>query len=243
MNQAAGCLNVEGPRDGLGKIYLVQGRVVHATTSTGGWAVLALAEMIGWADGAFRFRTGEASPEVTINLPLERLLLDASFSADESKRGSQEKPAPVRADTVLKLRALDQLDTSIELPVTAAGLLSVLDGRRSLEQTSRIIGLPINQVLELAARVVQLGLAAPASAPRVAQGFLTELTARVVRILGPVGAIVVEDALEDLRLDGTELPFDAINDLVKTISDQFRSDQQRTQFSSASRELRAKYKC
>lgn len=242
LNRASGCLNVEGPSNALGKVYLLQGRVVHAATSRGGWAIPAMAEMVVWAEGTFRFRNGETSPEVTIDVPLERLLLNASISADESRRGSTEAPAPVKAGTVLKLRAFDQLETTVEIPIAAAGLLSVLDGRRSLEQAARTIGVPLERVLEIGADVVRLGLAAPLSAPRVAPGFLTELTARVVRILGPVGEIIVEDALEDLGLN-TELPFEVVNDLLKAISDQFKTDQQRAQFSAAGKELRAKYQC
>ncbi len=245
LNQASGCLNIEGPRNALGKVYLAQGRVVHATTSKGGWAVPALDEMIGWFEGAFRFRNGEAPPEVTIDVPLERLLLNASISTDESRRASVETLPDLKAGTVLKLRMLDQLETTIELPIIAARLLSVLDGRRSLEQAANAIKMPLEQVLEIAARVVHIGLAAavPVSAPRVAQGFITELMACVVRILGPVGEIVIEDALEDLGLNGTAVPFEAVNDLMKTVLSQFKTDQQRALFSTASQEIRARYKC
>jgi Domain of unknown function (DUF4388) len=243
LNRASGCLNVEGPRNGQGKVYLRQGQVIHATTSKGGWAIPAVAEMVIWAEGTFRFHNGETSSEFTINLPLERLLLGVSISADESKRDSLEVPAPVKAATVLKLRALDQLQSMVELPVVAASVLSVLDGKRSLEMVARAINMPLEQVLEIAARVVHLGLATPTSAPRVARGFITELTACVVRILGPVGEIVVEDALEDLGLDGTELPFETVNDLIKTINGQFKTDQQRAQFRTASQEVRGRYKC
>ncbi len=243
LNQASGCLNIEGPRNALGKVYLAQGRVVHATTSKGGWAVPALEEMIGWFEGAFRFRNGETPPEITIDVPLERLLLNASISTDESRRVSAETPAILTAGTVLKLRALDQLETTIELPIVAARLLSVIDGRRSLEQAARAIGMPLEQVLEIAERVVQIGLAAPASAPRVAPGFVAEVSTCVVRILGPVGEILVEDALEDLGLEATAVPFEAVNDLMKNIQSQFKTDQQRAQFSAASRDIRTRYKC
>jgi Domain of unknown function (DUF4388) len=243
LNQASGCLNIEGPRNALGKVYLVQGRVVHAATSRGGWAVPALEEMIGWAEGAFRFRNGETSADLTIDVPLERLLLNASISTDESRRAGTQTPTALKAGTVLKLRALDQLESTIELPVIAASLLSVIDGKRSLEQAANALKMPLEQVLEIAGRVVQIGLAAPASAPRAAQGFVTELVACVVRILGPVGEIVVEDALEDIGVNGSELPLESVNDLMKTIGAQFKTDQQRALFNAASREVRSKYKC
>ena len=246
LNQVSGCLNVDGPKNTVGKVYLTNGRVVHATSSTGGWAMNAVAEMVGWTEGTFRFKNGELSPELTLDLTLERLLLDASLMLDETRRsgiesGIQPRP-PMTASTMLKLQSLDQMKGSVELPVFAAGLLAALDGKRSLEKVAAQINTPLEKVLEIAAQVVGLGLAVPVTGPRVPQDFVTELTARVVRILGPVGEIIVEDAFEDLGLNPSDVPFDAIPGLLQTINEQFRNDQQRAQFSAASREVRAKYK-
>jgi hypothetical protein len=242
LNQVSGCLNVDGPRNALGKIYLTNGRVVHATSSTGGWAMKAVAEMVGWTEGTFRFRNGESSPERTLDLTLERLLLDASFMLDETLRSGVETQAFLTSDSVLKLQPLDQMKSSVELPVFATALLTALDGKRSLEKVAAQINTPLEKVLEMAAEVVRLGLAVTVTGPRVPQGFVTELTARVVRILGPVGEVIVEDAFEDLGLNPSDLPYDAIPGLLQTIGEQFRNDQQRAQFSAASREVRARYK-
>jgi hypothetical protein len=241
LNQVSGCLNVDGPKNTLGKIYLTNGRVVHATSSSGGWAMNAVVEMVGWIEGTFRFRNGELSAELTLDLTLERLLLDASLMLDETRRSGIEPPAPMTASTVLKPQSLDQMKGSVELPVFAAGMLTALDGKRSLEKVAPLINTPLEKVFEIAAQVVGLGLAVAVTGPRVPQDFVTELTARVVRILGPVGEIIVEDAFEDLGLNPSDLPFDAIPGLLQTINEQFRNDQQRAQFSTASREVRAKY--
>jgi hypothetical protein len=241
LNQVSGCLNVDGPKNTLGKIYLTNGRVVHATSSSGGWAMNAVVEMVGWIEGTFRFRNGELSAELTLDLTLERLLLDASLMLDETRRSGIEPPAPMTASTVLKPQSLDQMKGSVELPVFAAGMLTALDGKRSLETVAPLINTPLEKVFEIAAQVVGLGLAVAVTGPRVPQDFVTELTARVVRILGPVGEIIVEDAFEDLGLNPSDLPFDAIPGLLQTINEQFRNDQQRAQFSTASREVRAKY--
>ena len=202
----------------------------------------AVAEMVGWTEGTFRFRNGEVAAGLTLDLTLERLLLDASLMLDETRRGGVESRAPKVASTVLKLQSLDQMRTSVELPVFAAAMLTALDGKRSLEKVASLINTPLEKVLEMAAQVVGLGLAVSVTGPRVPQDFVTELTARVVRILGPVGEIIVEDAFEDLGLNPSDVPFDAIPGLLQTINEQFRNDQQRAQFSAASREVRAKYK-
>jgi len=81
LNQASGCLHVVGDGRGSGHVYLRRGRVEHV--EVGAVAGLpALTELLGWRQGRFAFRLGVNAPRRTLELPVDALLLHASYGSD-----------------------------------------------------------------------------------------------------------------------------------------------------------------
>lgn len=91
LNQASGCLQVVGDGRGSGTVYLERGLVEHVEVGSAA-GIPALAEMLGWGHGEFVFRVGVHAPRRTLNLPVDALLLKATYGSDlRSDNGHLER--------------------------------------------------------------------------------------------------------------------------------------------------------
>lgn len=81
LERASGALRVRGSGRAPATVYLARGRVVHAEHD-GLSGAAALDRMLGWAQGSFGFRVGAVAPVVTIDLPVEALLLSLAVERD-----------------------------------------------------------------------------------------------------------------------------------------------------------------
>jgi len=84
----SGRLELRGPGQLRGRVYVHKGQVVHAETDdkSGKEALLQLA---GLTDGSYAFYRENLSPERTITEPTPQLILDLARSLDERSTGSQ----------------------------------------------------------------------------------------------------------------------------------------------------------
>jgi Domain of unknown function (DUF4388) len=73
--------------------------------------------------------------------------------------------------------------------------------------------------------------------------FVDELSTTMIRILGPVGEIILEDALDELNLQADSLSTEAVGILLREVYNQLKSENQRQQFNTTVRALRSKYHC
>ena len=243
LNQAGGCLTMQGGDTLYGTVYLDRGRLVHAATARSK-GVAAIAEMIAWREGQFRFRGGEQSPEVSIQQPLEHVLLEASHQVDEAQRSGVGPAVALNAQSLLRRREFGDQVGAIQIPANAIPLLAAMDGERPLGVLAQKLGLTGPAIVAVAQELLRLGLAeAETPRPRVPEAFATELLQLTVRIVGPVGEIIVEDALDDLNLNPQALSPDVVPILLREVNNQLKNDQQRQAFQTASRALRSKYRC
>lgn len=72
--------------------------------------------------------------------------------------------------------------------------------------------------------------------------FVRDLTRLVIDIMGPMGEIVVEDALYDLGLDPGSLPRSALAELLDELAAQFRRDDWQQEFRRGAERLSRKHK-
>lgn len=82
MGRKAGLLEMDGGDVGLAKLWLVDGRPVHAETKSQRGFDAAVA-IVNAATGRFSFEPGRAAPERTIEASATELLLEASRILDE----------------------------------------------------------------------------------------------------------------------------------------------------------------
>jgi uncharacterized membrane protein YgcG len=79
--------------------------------------------------------------------------------------------------------------------------------------------------------------------PTTDPAFVDELSTTMIRILGPVGEIILEDALDELNLQADSLSTEAVGILLREVYNQLKSENQRQQFNTTVRTLRSKYHC
>lgn len=91
MNRFSGLVSVSSAASG-GKVYLVDGEVVHAEAD-GLDGENAVRTILGWKDGAFELFPNTTTLHRTIKKSMSHLLLDAHRHLDERQRGA---PAVVR---------------------------------------------------------------------------------------------------------------------------------------------------
>jgi hypothetical protein len=235
---------LQGSDTTYGSVYLERGRLVHASTARAR-GTAAIADMIGWREGNFRFRGGEQSPEHSIHLPLEHVLLEASHQVDEARRSGVHINAPtLNFNSILRRREFAAQTGAIQIPANAIPLLAAMDGERSLGALAQVLGVNIDALIVMAHELLHLNLAEAESLKvRVPEAFVEELVQITVRVIGPVGEILVDDALENLNLNAKALSPEVVPILLREVNNQLKNDQQRLAFQTASRTLRSKYRC
>lgn len=129
-------------------------------------------------------------------------------------------------------------DDTVALSLAALHLWRRLDGTTSLREHASQIGRPVTEVVEAGCELVRTGLAEFAATTVADPRFARELAREAVDLLGPVGEIVVEDALFDLGLAADALPVTAVDELIREIERGFPDLRVRREFLWRAAELR-----
>ncbi|MGC8764000.1 MAG: DUF4388 domain-containing protein [Acidobacteriota bacterium] len=160
-----------------GRIYLEAGRIVHAEVGNlqGEEAVYLLAT---WDDGSFHFLPGEAPPARTVTRSNTNLLMEAARRMDEWKILSKKIPS---LDHVPRFQVPEGKQGQINLNTQEWLVLSKIDGRTSLSEIARKVGLSSFEVAKLLYGLVTMGLitleepgAAPAAGGAAERGSASE---------------------------------------------------------------------
>jgi hypothetical protein len=80
----------------------------------------------------------------------------------------------------------------------------------------------------------------PASGEAVPEGFMGDLSKTLIEIMGPIGSIVLDDALTDLNLPNT-VPKQALPSLLAELSKQLKNPARQQPFTQKSTVLLARY--
>jgi hypothetical protein len=130
VTRKAGQLVLEGASAPAGGVYFSAGDVVHAycPPRTG---VPALYQLLTWQQGRFAFLKDAAPPARTIFDDLQNLLLEGLRRLDEYRAFAGRLPPP---GTVLHLARVDGPQADIRLTRSEWQLLSLVTGRRTLEE-------------------------------------------------------------------------------------------------------------
>lgn len=237
LNQSSGCLTLRHLHGMHGQVYLDNGRVTRID-SPPLRDVAALSLLLTWSDGRFSFRSDVAAPDPTLDLPTEKLLLEASYRVDvvRSSEGGLVTP-----ESVWKPLPLGGDQSTVAVSLQAIHLLRHLDGEVSLLDLSERFGLAIDEIFEATRELYRQRLITRVTVPMLASEFLSALTQVTVDIMGPVGEIVVEDALFDLGLRREAVPENALPDLLAELTTQFREHSWRQRFHKAVDALRLRY--
>lgn len=240
LNLASGCLQVRRTPTQGSEVYFEQGKVVHVVTGQKK-AVPALALLMTWNTGSFQFRAGVAAPERTINLPLDSLLLEAAYNADMAALSSEHTLEALDENALLVASNVPE-GANVALSLRAVLLMRFLDGKSTLFELAERMGLSHGELSQAASELMNQNLVHVAQSPVVPPEFLREMTQLVIDIMGPMGEIVVDDAVYDLGLESTALPQSSLGELLGEIKAQFKRDDWRREFEIQVRRVQDRYR-
>jgi hypothetical protein len=133
----------------------------------------------------------------------------------------------VHDDTIFLRSEMADPSRSVTVSRGALELWLRLDGTMPLDALSEKAGEAMSRVRGWMAELRQEGLAHPAPERVYGREFVARLVTIVNEIMGPMGEIVVEDALEVHGLDPSAIPGDRLDALVEELAGQLqRSDWQ-----------------
>lgn len=235
LSRATGCLAIVHAERRQGRIYVEEGSVVHVEARPL-YDLPALAALLGWRDGRFAFRPGEAPPRKSMKRNADTLLLEASHLVDTAE-SAQSVPSAA-ADTVLRVATRPDQGESVMLSLGALHLWRCVDGLRSLRELAVVTGTPLDQTMAAAQELMDHGLVEFASLAVADPRFVREVGREVVDLLGPFGSIVVEDALIDLGVSAETLPVGMVEEFLGEVARSIQSLDRRAEFTRRAGELR-----
>lgn len=231
LSRADGCLALLHPEPLQGHVYFEAGRVVFIEAKPFN-DVAALAALLAWDDGRFTFRPGVSAPRRTLDQDVELLLVQASRYIDSSGPdgaflGEDAVLAAAKGRRGLASAADEQLFAAapvadeVMLSLEALNLWRRLDGVNSLRRLATTAARPVGELVRAAHELMEHGLAEFVSLVVADPRFAQELTREAVDLLGPVGAVVVEDAFFELGMAPEALPVGAVDDLIAELGRAF----------------------
>jgi hypothetical protein len=213
-------------------IYLAAGAICHATAGAhAGEAAMAM--VVSWQRGTFRFESHVTPPETTISKPLEQLLTDARRAWAEREAIARAIPA---GGSTPRLSAAAPAGP-ITLQPHEWLVITHINGQRTITDIAASMGrddFAVGKVIYrlVAAKLVEVHTDAPVivARPTTSQAFFRALTQATASAVGPLASIIVEDAIEDLGASKDAFPRELVSSLVERVAGEIRETDKRMQF-------------
>lgn len=213
-------------------LYLASGDICHATAGVhAGEAAVAM--VVGWQRGTFRFESHVAASENTISKPLDQLLADA-------RRIWEEREAIARA--IPAGGSTPRLSSAAPAgPVTLQPhewlVITHINGHRTITDTAASMGrddFAVGKVIYrlIVAKLVDVHTEAPVAVakPTTNPAFFRALTQATASAVGPLASIIVDDAIEDLEASRGDFHRELVSSLVERVASEIREPDKRVQF-------------
>lgn len=216
-----------------GEIYLERGNIVHAATGTqiGEKGVYTL---MGWLEGEFTFTPDVPSPDRSIDVATEQLLLEAARQAEQWE---DIKEVLSSTDAVFNISPSGSTST-ISLKPLEWQVLAQVNGERSVVEIGDILGLHEFEVAKIVYSLTTAGLLHEVTDAKVIfrdivdDTFFKTLSEAFTEVMGPIGPVIIEDEIRLLGEEQDAFPKNKAAELVERISLEISDSAKRTQFQS-----------
>jgi hypothetical protein len=145
------------------------------------------------------------------------------------------------SDSAIKLTDLSSLNDRAELvlDIFMVRVLVSLSVEKSTARISQDTNIPIGQVRESVAKLVEKGLVELVRGkPKVLdRKFFDTLTAVLARVIGPIAPILIDDAISDLRLERAHFPVNRVAELIGLLSSEIQQAGNRLSFQKSMMKL------
>ncbi len=136
MNKKNGALHISTEvEDERLTLFFKQGNLVHATSNKGAVGETVFYYALSVESGSFKFITGEEAPQVTIDMPLNTLLLESQRRLDELAHLQNFLPTD---ESVLYIQPY--IHDEARLTSSEWLIISMINGRRTIRKICRKVG-------------------------------------------------------------------------------------------------------
>lgn len=216
-----------------GEVYLQGGSLVHAVTGSqvGERAVYSL---MGWREGDLWFYPDADTPEETISLTTEQMLLEAGRRAEQWEDIKKVVPS---TEIVFSLSPSGSTST-VSLKPQEWQVLAQVDGMRSVLEIAELLDMDEFEAAKMTYSLVTAGLLREEVSPNINQqelmgdDFFEKLMAEFTEIMGPLAPVIIDDEISLLGETRKTFPRSKAAELVERISLEIQDEQDRTQFQS-----------
>jgi hypothetical protein len=218
MLRASGELLLVAAKD-RAVVTFLEGRLVD-TRFAGLFGEEALYQAMMMPNGSFHFRYGEVEAAITINRPLEALMLNAVYLQDIQGQ-------PIRGDEVASLVSAS-VETEMALELRHFQLISMANGQRTLQQIAQSLHIHLTELVRFARDLQITGilrLETPQLVP-VDPQFFQELIPRIFSLVGPVGEVMMLDVAEELGIQLEELEQNQVGEYLLLLLEELPSNRQ-----------------
>ncbi len=118
------------------------------------------------------------------------------------------------------------------LDILMIQVLVSLDGKKNISRICQDTRIPMDQLRESVAKLVEQGLIEPVRKKEsiLDKAFFDTLTIILARVVGPISSILVDEAVSGLRLDRARFPVSRVAELIGTLSNEVQQTEKRLDF-------------
>ncbi|MBX7223263.1 MAG: DUF4388 domain-containing protein [Blastocatellia bacterium] len=230
-----GLLELEHEDGRIGEIYIVSGQITHALYEEyiGEEAIYTL---FSWGAGTFRFRSGEVTDEQTTTLSTEEILLECVTYATEWESVRRVIPSP---HTIFRLSPRTKYEVSLRAEDWM--VIQNMDGQRTVADIAEITHLNELYTSKVIVRLFDLGLVEFVGEQQpqeeiidsIPEELMNRVEKELIRAIGPMGPIVLDDCSENLGYRRTLLPRDMMPSLAERLAEEIPDNDRRVKFQEA----------
>jgi hypothetical protein len=214
-----------------GEIYLRDGNLVHAETSTQ-MGEAALYMLMGWLQGDFRFVPDVAASEDSVTTATEQLLLEGARQVEEWEDIKKVIPS---TKVIFKLSPTGSASV-VSLQPDEWQVLAQVNGARSVAEIAEALDRNEFTVAKVLYGLTTAGLLEMGEKPKappkptVNGGFFARLDEEFVDVLGPLGPVIIDDEITAMHETRESFPREKVAELVERVSAEIEDEDKQVRF-------------
>lgn len=214
-----------------GEIYLREGKILHAVNGAQ-MGDVAVYTLMSWLEGDFKFVSDVEAQEESVTKKTEELLQKGAKQTEEWEKLKKIIPS---TDVIFKLSSSGSAST-VNLEPEDWLVLAQVDGARTVAEIAEALDrdeFTVAKVLYglVKGALLEVGQKSKASPKAIINGASFEkLENEFIEVIGPLGSMLLDEAVADLGETREHFPRDKVAELVEQISHDIKDEKKRARF-------------
>ncbi|MCI0513216.1 DUF4388 domain-containing protein [candidate division KSB1 bacterium] len=215
-----------------GELYVNAGQITHCVAGEV-MGESAVNSMIGWIESNFSFESEIESPEISIQTSTPDLLRDC---AEKLKDWQNIKKVFNSLEIILGLSLRSSME-KINLESEEWQILAYVNGSRNITEIVELTAKDEFTIAKILYQLYTKGLVEKIEKPVkpgaavINEAFFTKIETELTKAIGPMAAILIEEAIMDLGETRSAFPNEKIAVLVEKVSNEITDSDKMLQFS------------